>query len=202
MWMRSFATPNQSDTFVQWCTMQTMPDILTTRLRLRPFTLSDAPHVYAIAGLREIADMTLSIPHPYPSGAAEDWISTHSGEWDAGVGITLAITTHDDSLVGCVGLTVAPQHRQAELGYWIAPLCWGRGYATEAAVALLTIGFDQMQLHRIQARHFVRNEASGRVMEKIGMQREGVIRDGVRKGDHFETVVLYAILATDSRVGA
>ena len=177
--------------------MRAIPELHTARLRLRAFRLTDAPSVHALAGLREIADNTLSIPHPYPAGAAEDWIATHEAEWDAGDGLTLAITTSDDTVVGCIGLTVVRAHQHAELGYWIAPSCWGRGYASEAGITVCAFAFAEMMLHRIQARHFVRNGASGRVMQKIGMQYEGTLRDGVRKGDHFETIALYAMLATD-----
>ena len=101
--------------------------------------------------------------------------------------------------MGAVGLTLTPAHASAELGYWIASAAWGQGYATEAAAALCDYAFRVLGVHRIQARHFLHNPASWRVMQKLGMQREGVLRGAVRKEGRFEDLVLYAVLAEDWR---
>ena len=82
---------------------------------------------------------------------------------------------------------------------WIAPAMWGHGYATEATRALLTLGFDQLKLHRIQARHFTRNPASGRVMQKAGMKLEGVHRAIFRRNGRFDDVGVYSILEQEWR---
>ena len=71
---------------------------------------------------------------------------------------------------------------------------WGRGYATEAARAVIEYGFSVLNLHRIYAMHFSRNPASGRVMEKCGMVHEGRFREHVRKWGVFEDVDLRGIL--------
>ena len=83
---------------------------------------------------------------------------------------------------------------RAELGYWIGKPYWGQGYCTEAARATLDFGFEQLGLNRIFAHHFARNPASGRVMQKIGMTREGRLRQHVKKWDAFEDLELYGIL--------
>jgi RimJ/RimL family protein N-acetyltransferase len=103
----------------------------------------------------------------------------------------------DGALVGAVGLALKPEHAAAELGYWIAVPEWGKGYATEAAAALCGHAFATLGIHRIQARHLLRNPASGRVMQKLGMRQEGVLRDAMRKWDRFEDVVLYAVLVPE-----
>ena len=159
----------------------------------------DAPTVQALAGAWEIADTTLTVPHPYPSGAAEAWIASQAPAWEAGHRGGFAILSTDDTLVGAIGLALTPAHAVGELGYWIAVPAWGRGYATEAACAVCDFGFGALGLHRIQARHLVRNPASGRVMQKLGMQREGVLRGAVRKWDQFEDLALYAVLAPEWR---
>jgi RimJ/RimL family protein N-acetyltransferase len=74
---------------------------------------------------------------------------------------------------------------------------WNRGYCTEASRAVIELGFTQLGLHRIQARHLTRNPASGRVMQKLGMQPEGVNRDAILKNDRFEDLATYAILADE-----
>ena len=88
-------------------------------------------------------------------------------------------------------------HSSAELGYWVRESHWGRGYATEAGREILDFGFASLKLHRIHARHLVRNPASGRVLQKLGMRREGIHRHAVRKWDVFEDVAQYAALVTE-----
>lgn len=175
-----------------------LPTLRTKRLLLRPFTLADAPAVQALAGERDVASTTLTMPHPYESGMAETWISGHASAWESGQRLTLAIATTDD-LVGAIGLHVVREHERAELGYWIGVPYWNRGYATEAASEVLAFGFTELGLHRIMARHFPRNPASGRVMAKIGMSYEGRLRDHVVRWGQFEDLECFAILEVDWR---
>jgi RimJ/RimL family protein N-acetyltransferase len=176
------------------------PTLITKRLTLRPFVLDDAWDVERLAGVREIADTTLNIPHPYPVGAARAWIEGHPPAWADNSAATFAIVeTKTGKLVGAVGLTIKREHRRAELGYWIARDRWNNGYATESSERLLDFGFDYLGLHRIEARHFLRNPASGQVMQKLGMQQEGVERDWAIKGDRYETLVVYSILEPEWR---
>lgn len=176
------------------------PSLTTQRLLLRPFAIADAPRVRALAGEREIAATTLNIPHPYGAGMAEAWISQHAAAFDAREMATFAVVTAgDDTLIGAVGLTINAAHARAELGYWIGVPYWNQSYATEAAREVLRFGFQELELHRIHATHLARNPASGRVMQKIGMQREGRLRDHFSKWGVFEDVEIYGILADDWR---
>jgi ribosomal-protein-alanine N-acetyltransferase len=93
-----------------------------------------------------------------------------------------------------ISLNVTQRHQHGEVGYWLGLPYWNRGYTTEAGSALLAYSFTELQLHRILARHFTRNPASGRVMQKMGMTFEGVLREHVCKGEQFEDVALYGIL--------
>ncbi len=84
-----------------------------------------------------------------------------------------------------------------ELGYEIAPTCWGLGYATEAARAMVHFGFQELGLHRIWGHTVAENIASQRVMEKLGMCHEGRLRENERfKGRWWDTVI-YGILARE-----
>jgi len=170
------------------------PTIRTERLVLRPFQLSDAPRVRELAGAREVAENTLSIPHPYPDGAAEAWISEHESAFRVGETAAFAITLADDTLVGAVGLKLEEDSGIAELGYWIGVPYWRNGYATEAAVALLEYGFEALALKRIWARAFVRNPASSRVLQKLGMRHEGTLRRSLLKNDELLDAEMYGIL--------
>lgn len=180
--------------------MPDRPTLTTERLTLRPFVPDDAFDVERFAGMREIADTTLNIPHPYPHGGAAEWIRTHAPAWDDGSNATFAIVeTEGGRLAGAISLMIKREHRRAELGYWIALDRWGRGYATESSQRIIDFGFEVLGLHRIEARHFLRNPASGRVMLKLGMRKEGVERDWAIKWDRFETLALYSILEPEWR---
>ncbi|HEY1952596.1 MAG TPA: GNAT family N-acetyltransferase [Gemmatimonadaceae bacterium] len=171
------------------------PTLTTDRLTLRPFAQDDAFDVERHAGMREIADTTLNIPHPYPHGAAAEWIQLHAPAWAQGTSVTFAVAEKKTNrLVGAISLMIKREHRRAELGYWIAVDSWNRGYATEASRRLVDFGFEVLGLHRIEARHFLRNPASGEVMKKLGMQPEGIERDWAIKWERFESLALYSIL--------
>ena len=172
------------------------PTIATARLILRPYTLADASAVAKLAGRREIADTTLSFPHPYLEQHARDWITRHTEGRSQGKEIVFAVVTRTNmQLVGSVGMKdIDQEHGHAEMGFWIGVDSWRQGFATEAAEAVLQFGFETLKLNRIHAHHMLRNPASGRVLEKIGMKREGVLREQVRKWGVFEDVAVLSVL--------
>lgn len=175
-----------------------LPTLDTARLILRPFTLRDAPRVQMLAGAREIAEMTGNIPHPYPDGAAEEWIGGHANEWRRGDAAIFAIVQRaTNELIGAISLTIHPQHQRAELGYWLGVPFWNQGYTTEAARAVLRFAFETLKLHRVYATHVARNPASGRVMQKSDMTYEGTLRQHFLRWDRFEDLVYYGILASE-----
>ena len=175
-----------------------LPTIDTARLCLRPFALTDAAELQRLAGAREVAAMTMNIPHPYPDGAAEDWIVVQAEKWQRSELLALAIdVVETKTFVGTVLLKLAPAHRRAELGYWIGVPFWGYGYATEAAVGMVDYGFRVLGLDRIDAHYIAGNEASGRVLQKVGMQREGVLRQHIVKWGEAHDIVMYGMLASE-----
>ena len=180
--------------------MAAQPELRTARLLLRPFRTDDAEDVRRLAGDYAVADTTLNVPHPYEPGMAEDWIDSHAPGWEAGELAVYAVTLADSGeLIGAISLQVDGEFRRANLGYWIGRPYWNRGYCTEAARALADFGFDTLQLNRVHASHLARNPASGRVMAKIGMRREGVLREHTRKWDRYEDLVICGLLRRDRR---
>lgn len=176
--------------------MPEQPVLTTGRLRLRPFTLADAPEVQRLAGEREIAATTAFIPHPYPDGAAEAWIETHSGRFARSEGVVFAITQRaGGALLGAVSLEINAGMQRAELGYWIGRPYWGQGYCTEAAAAVARFALADFGLRRVFAYHFSSNPASGRVMRKIGMLHEGTLRRHTIKWGEVLDLEVYGILA-------
>lgn len=170
------------------------PTLKTKRLVLRSFDLADAARVKELAGAREVALNTMRIPHPYPDGAAEEWISSQEQTLAEG---NHAFAIDDGQLVGAIGLHVNQDFDRAEVGYWLGLPFWGRGYATEAVAAILRYGFEELKLNRIYAGYFSRNAASGRVMEKNGMKYEGTLREHVRKWDEYVDIVYHGILRSE-----
>ncbi len=152
-----------------------------------------------MAGAREIADTTVSIPHPYALDHAIAWIGNQRRESVRGRATNFAIRLLPGSpLIGSASLRdIDHEHLQAELGFWIGRDWWGQGYASEAAAAVIRFGFETLGLNRICAHHMARNPASGQVLLHVGMQREGLLRERVKKWGVYEDVVLYAILRED-----
>ena len=174
------------------------PSLQTRRLRLRPFRPSDAADLQRLAGAWEIADTTTNIPHPYQDGLAEEWIASRGERFRSGESVVFAITgAENGDLLGAIGLEINAEEAVAEMGYWIGKPSWNRGLCTEAAVAILRFGFEDLGLARVQARHFNRNPASCRVMEKIGMAVEGRLPDPFFKWGKPEIVEMHAILKKD-----
>ena len=170
--------------------------ITTNRLLLRPFTPQDAEPVRAAASAFEIADMTLSVPHPYAIEDAHKFMTLVQDWYKSGQKFPMAITLRETptALVGCVGLDRHDPNDRAELGYWIAVPHWGNGYATEASAAMLRWGFENLNLNKIIAHHFARNPSSGRVLQKLGMQKEGLFRRHTKKWNSYEDIIAYGLL--------
>jgi len=179
--------------------MSPIPELTTERLTLGALHDEDAAELERLAGAREIADTTISIPHPYTRMDAERFIAHQREAGARGDEVIFAIRQAGGSLVGCVSLREIDRvHLQAELGYWIGVPYWGRGFATEASRAVVRFGLETLGLNRLYAHHMARNPVSGRVLERIGMRREGVLRRRVRKWGRFEDVVIYALLREEA----
>jgi RimJ/RimL family protein N-acetyltransferase len=171
------------------------PTLPTARLLLRAFEPSDAPSVQRLAGEREIALNTALIPHPYPDGAAAEWIAGLSKSFASGASAVFAIVERGSGeLVGSIGLTFDRAHNMAELGYWLGKPFWGQGYCTDAGAQVLRYGFEDRELNRVWAGRFGRNVASGRVLEKLGLRLEGILRQHFVKWDEPQDVYRYGIL--------
>jgi RimJ/RimL family protein N-acetyltransferase len=174
------------------------PTLTTERLILRPLEAADAPVIHGLAGDFAVADTTLNVPHPYEKDMAEKWIATHRAQYEEGTHATFGIVLKEaGTLVGVISLSLNPRVRSGELGYWIGAPYWSCGYCTEAAAALVDFAFASLKLHKVSAHHLARNPASGRVMQKIGMSKEGTLRDHVVKWDRYESIDVYGVLITD-----
>jgi len=177
--------------------MTALPTLETARLRLRPYGEADIAELVPLIGAREIAANAMRIEHPYTEQHAREFIVRTRSDDEVRLAVTLS---SDGCLCGGVGLRLEPEHDRTELGYWIGVPYWGRGYATEAARAMVDYGFKALKLNRIFAAHFGHNLASGRILVKLGMRYEGCQRENIRKWDQFVDSELYGMLRQEWQI--
>ena len=151
-----------------------LPQLTTTRLTLRPFGPGDVDDVFEYARDPEWAEYLLdAVPQPYTRRNAEEFIA---GRMIApGMEFSWAIVLGGTGIGGII-LRVNMKHETGGIGYSLARSYWGRGLATEACRAVINWGFGERGLQRIWAQADIRNRRSWRVMERLGMVREGVLR--------------------------
>ena len=175
--------------------------LITERLILREFVEQDWPAV--------LAYQTNPLYLRY-----YDWTGRTPEEVQAFVGMflayqqaqprtkfQLAVTLKtDDRLIGNCGIRMdEPGAHQADIGYELAPEHWGRGYATEAAGAIVTFGFEELGVHRIWSWCVADNAGSAHVLEKLGMRLEGRLRENeYYKGRYWDTL-MFGMLETEWR---
>ena len=145
----------------------------TQRLTLRPGWPEDAPAVARAIGHEEVVRMLARAPWPYALADAETFLSRPRSPSEA----FFLILSHEGDYprpIGGIGL--APDEDGHELGYWLAPEAWGRGYATEAGRAVVEIARHALGLKRLHSGHFLDNPASGRVLQKLGFRATGKVK--------------------------
>ena len=156
------------------CSIRVEPRIETDRLVLTPASANYADRAIPLINDFDIARMTSRIPHPYGEAEAEAF-RTSLVHKDVARDSLLQIETRDGDLVGAVGASL-DDGAFPEIGYWIARDHWGRGYATEAAVAVRDWALRAFGCRALIAGHFADNEASGRVLVKCGFLYTGEVQ--------------------------
>lgn len=179
--------------------MQTreLPEVIeTARLRLRPWELADVDDVFSYARDEEWARYLRLLPAPYQRRHAEEFVARQV-LLDRAEHPSWAIVL-EGSVVGGINLRLNRAHHLGEIGYSMARAHWNRGYMTEAVGAVISTAFStDADLNRIRAMADVRNEASQRVMEKVGMTKEGVLRQNrVERGEAMDEA-WYGILRAE-----
>jgi len=147
-----------------------IPVLETERLILRAPRLGDAKVLAALANDKRIAENTRRIPHPYKRADADDFITAVNAP---GGEVAFLITLREGgAVVG--GCGVALQDGAPDLGYWLGVKYWNKGYATEAARAVVDFAFTELGHDTLSAGARVTNPASRRILEKCGFQWTGV----------------------------
>jgi RimJ/RimL family protein N-acetyltransferase len=174
--------------------------ITTDRLILRPFVEGDLDAVHAYQSLPEVTRYLYWDPRDRDATAEalRRRIATPALEREGDILVLAVLLRETGELVGEVNLSWGSEaHRQGEFGFVFNPAHHGRGYATEAAVQMLRLGFEELGLHRIVGRCDGRNEASARLMAKLGLRREAhFVQNEIVKGEWTDEVV-YAMLSEE-----
>lgn len=175
-----------------------LPILDTERLILRKVTLEDVEDMYLYGSNEEVSKYvtwnthkTLADTKDFVKFVLNNYENKQVAPW----GIEYK---ENGKFIGTIDFVWwQPNHKIAEIGYVISKDYWGKGLTTEAAKEVISFGFEKMELVRIQARCFVKNIGSARVMEKTGMSFEGIIRNGMFvKGKH-QDLKMYSILKED-----
>lgn len=172
-----------------------MPTLHTERLTLRPMRVSDTEDMFSYAKRADVTEFLLWSPHSAPS-YTESYLRYLRGRYALGEFYDWAIVERESGrMIGTCGFTrIDFPHDCAELGYVLNPDYHKKGYATEAARRVLRFGFEVLELHRVEAKFMRGNDASLRVMEKLGMQFEGYRRDAMLVKGSYRTIGVCAIL--------
>lgn len=175
-----------------------IPTLQTERLLLRPFVAEDAPNLQKIANDRKVTYTTAAIAYPYSINHASHWISCLKNMLLIQQVVTFAVENKEtQELMGMIGLTVFNDSNQADLGYWLGSNYWNKGYVTEASKKMLDYGFNELEVNAVIANHMVRNPASGKVLQKLGMQFNYRQYEGFRKWGVYEHMDYYILFAKD-----
>ena len=179
-----------------------LPVLESSRLVLRPLRRQDAKDIFAYASDPEVARYVLWEPHKSVSDT-RGYIRYMRALYRRGLPGSWAVALRDSGrVIGTIGfMWYSDANCAAEVGYSFSRDSWNKGYATEALNSVIRSVFASLPVNRLEAQHDVRNPASGRVMEKCGMRKEGVLRQRVKnKGEYIDTV-LWSILRSDLEPG-
>ncbi|QDG90950.1 GNAT family N-acetyltransferase [Pseudarthrobacter sp. NIBRBAC000502770] len=177
--------------------------ITTERLVLRRFNGGDLDAFHAYHSLPDTARFLPGPAKTYTQsmervGRYANFVFEKEGDW-----VALAIEAAErPGLLGEVVLKWLPGEGQAEVGWTLAPAARGKGYGTEAADAVLSLGFEELGLHRIEARLDELNHASAALCSRLGMRLEARHIDKWRYKGQWATELVYAILAAEWRIGS
>lgn len=175
-----------------------MPILETERLILRKMRPSDRSDMFEYACLDDVTRYLLWQPHS-DDGYTLQYLRYIESRYKSGSFYDWAIVLKDSGkMIGTCGFTRFDHEADcAEIGYVINPKYRGRGIAAEAAHEVIRLGFERLALHRIEARFMYGNEASLRVMQKLGMKFEGYHREAMLIKGEYRTIGVSSILRSE-----
>jgi [ribosomal protein S5]-alanine N-acetyltransferase len=170
---------------------------LSNGFYLSPVTVQDEQTLVSHLNDLRIFRNTLMIPYPYGLEEARWWINhTLEKQQETGEIISMLVRNAEGSAIGGIGVhrKLGKDSHRDEIGYWIGRGYENRGIMTSAVSAFTEYCYSTFRLIRIEAHVFKSNDASCRVLEKAGFEREGVLRKYHKKEEKFLDAILYAKL--------
>ena len=180
------------------CLFDDMPRMKTPRLILRRLEMRDAPDLFDYSRDPQVAKHVLWDAQTSVS-EARAYVRYMLRRYRAGEPASWGIEEKETGrVVGTIGYMWYQRDNNAcEVGYSLARRRWNRGYMTEALAEVLRFSFEELGVHRVEAQHEVENAASGAVMRKCGMRKEGTLRGRLYNKGRYVDVDLYAMLRED-----
>lgn len=176
----------------------TLNSIRTERLLIRPLVETDTADLFTIFSNPLVTEYAIGYPHETDE-ESQNYIRSVLDAYEQGTAAIWGITLMDDpKLIGIVGYELwFSDHHRAEIGYTLAHEHWGNGYATEALHGAVNYGFSQLKLNRIEATAQPGNTASWNVLEKVGFEREGFLKQFILSRKKYRDVYFYSIVYED-----
>lgn len=172
---------------------------LNSETDLRPVRLEDAEELYAVVE-RNRERLSRWLPWAYPDYSLDDtrhFLALHVKENTEGAGFTTAIR-HRGAICGCIGLhRIDHLHLSTSIGYWIDEAHEGKGIMTAACRAMITTGFHDFGLHRIEIRCATSNHRSSSIPRKLDFLEEGILREAEWLHDHYVDLRVFSMLEQD-----
>lgn len=166
---------------------------------LRPIRAIDAQSVFRLANNPHVSFYLESFDAPVTLQKETQFVKAAERQWKNKTEFVFAICLKKTGeLIGCCGLSrYNPAHHRATFGIWLGELFWGKGLGTQAAELAFRFGFEKLKLNRIKYSYLVTNKRSENVFKKLGLKKEGKIRQEVFKRGKFYDAITGSILASE-----
>jgi len=173
----------------------TQAPLSTPRLTLTALCSPQSDRLAYLGNDPLVASHTANIPSPYTEQAALAFIQRSHVEAQHGDNFVFGIHLRSGELIGVISLKPSHRHRSGHIGYWMGAAYRGHGYMTESVEAVLRLGFETLQLHRIHTACFAVNHASARVLLKSGLALEGCSKGAFFKDGVFHDLLQFGAIA-------
>jgi len=172
------------------------PTLETKRLILKMPSLDDAQAMQELLNDKRVSSKLASVSYPYHLDDAKNFIQKARDRFfgeDAKHEFGLFLKS-SGQFIGMCGLAISTKNNHGTLGYWLGYEYWSKGYMTEAVKEIVRYAFEEINLHRVASHHFASNPNSGKVLEKVGLKREGIRKEHFKKVDTYLDICDYGML--------
>jgi len=180
--------------------LEVFPTLHTDRLDLIDIKQEHLPDIFKLFGDKRVTQYYNIVTLTNESDAQPfiDWFQKRYAE-KLGIRWGIALKGHAN-IIGTIGFNNFTTRHRANIGYDLQPEFWNNGYATEALNEVISFGFDQLDINRIEAEVMQDNNISEKLLTKIGFKKEGVLRQWMYWNDKHYDMTMYSLLSSDFRL--